>query len=180
MFPLRIRSGIEPALERLSDASDRRHVPADVRPVEVGDERGEVEPGCDEEDGRQHDHEITSPTASLRSGPALPYDLEMSVRILFCLLAMTLLALGCSGGSGGTDEAVSATVSDTQLLSEAESASNEVVRNASDCEAVSATFGGAMSKLDEVEGKLQTEVGRTTLATLRKQVTSIGEACGLR
>ena len=95
-------------------------------------------------------------------------------------LALTILAslfgLGCSG----TDKAVSDTVSDTQALAEAESAANDVIRNASDCEAVTASFSSVMAKLDEVEGRLQTAVGRTTLGSLKKQVGNIGEACGAR
>jgi hypothetical protein len=35
-----------------------------------------------------------------------------------------------------------------------------------------------MAKLEEAEGKVQTAVGRTTLENLRKQVRTIGEACG--
>lgn len=95
-------------------------------------------------------------------------------------LALTILAslfgLGCSG----TDQAVSDTVSDTQAIAEAESAANDVIRNASDCEAVTASFSSVMAKLDEVEGRLQTAVGRTTLGSLKKQVGTIGEACGAR
>jgi hypothetical protein len=90
-----------------------------------------------------------------------------------------LALLGCSG-SKGTDEMVSDTVSDTQALSEAESAANEIIRNAADCAAVTASFSNVVAKLDEVEGRIQTAVGRTTLDTLRKQVRTIGEACGAR
>ncbi len=91
----------------------------------------------------------------------------------------TFLVLGCSG-CRGADQAVSDTVSDTQALAEAESAANDVIRNASDCEAVTASFSSVMAKLDEVEGRVQTAVGRTTLGALKKQVGTIGEACGAR
>jgi len=96
-------------------------------------------------------------------------------------LALAVLAsltlLGCSG-SGGTDQAVAGTVSDTQVLAEAEAAANDVIRNASDCESVTASFSSVMAKLDEVEGKLQTAVGHTIVETLKKQVGTIGDACG--
>lgn len=96
------------------------------------------------------------------------------------LAVLAALSLpGCSG-SGETERAVSGTVSDTHLLAEAERAANDVIRNAADCEAVAASFSSAMAKLDEVEGQVQTAVGRTTLETLRKQVGTIGEACGAR
>ena len=98
-------------------------------------------------------------------------------------IALAVLAafavLGCSG-PGGTDQAISDTFSDTQALAEAESAANDVIRNASDCEAVTASFSDVTAKLDEVEGRVQTAVGRTTLETLKKQVRTIGEACGAR
>jgi hypothetical protein len=102
----------------------------------------------------------------------------MTKTISLAVLA-SLSLLGCFG-SGGTDQAVSDTISDTQALAEAESAANDVIRNASDCEAVTASFSSVMAKLDEVEGRLQTAVGRTTLGTLKKQVGTIGEACGAR
>jgi hypothetical protein len=35
-----------------------------------------------------------------------------------------------------------------------------------------------MAKLDQVEGSLQTAAGRTTLESLKKQVRTIGDACG--
>jgi hypothetical protein len=99
------------------------------------------------------------------------------MRWTFALFA--LFALGCTG-SGGTDQAVSDTVSDTNALAEAEAAANEVIRNAADCPAVAASYSSAVAKLDEVEGRLQTAVGRTTLGSLRKQVQTIGDACGAR
>jgi hypothetical protein len=93
------------------------------------------------------------------------------------LAVFTSLSLFACAAS---DQAVSGTVSDTQALAEAEAAANEVIRNASDCEAVTATFSAAMAPLAEVEGRLQTAAGRTTLDTLKRQVSRIGEACGAR
>jgi hypothetical protein len=87
------------------------------------------------------------------------------------------LFVSCTGPKG-TDEKVSDTVSDRQVLAEAESAANEVVRSAGDCDAVNAAFSSAMAKLDEAEGRVQTAVGRTALESLKKQVRTIGEACG--
>ncbi len=102
----------------------------------------------------------------------------MTKTIALAVLA-ALSILGCSG-SKGSDEAISDTFSDTQALAEAESAANEIIRNAADCDAVIASFSDAAAKLDEVEGRLQTAVGRTTFAALKKQVGTIGEACGAR
>ena len=102
----------------------------------------------------------------------------MTKTIPVAILA-SLSLLGCSG-SGGTDEAISDTFSDTKALAEAESAANEIIRNAADCDAVTASFSDVTAKLDEVEERVQTAVGRTTLETLKKQVRTIGEACGAR
>ena len=100
----------------------------------------------------------------------------MRKTIVFALFA---LLPGCTP-SQEPEPAAGGIVSDTQVLSEAEAAANEVIRNAADCEAVADSYATVMSKLDEVEGRVQTAVGRTTLGTLRKQVSTIGEACGVQ
>ncbi len=96
------------------------------------------------------------------------------------LSVLASLAFLQGAGCKAADQAVSETVSDTQVLAEAESAANEIIRNAADCDAVTASFRDVMAKLDEVEGRVQTAVGRTTISTLKKQVRTIGEACGAR
>lgn len=96
------------------------------------------------------------------------------------LAVLASLALLACTGPKSTDEKVSDTVSDRQAVAEAESAANEVIRNASDCAAVNASFANVMAKLDEVEGRIQTAVGRTTLDTLKRQVRNVGDACGAR
>jgi outer membrane murein-binding lipoprotein Lpp len=101
----------------------------------------------------------------------------MTTQTIAAAVLASLAFMGCTGPKSA-DEAVSDVVSDRQLLAEAESAANEVVRSAGDCDAVNAAFSSAMAKLDETEGKVQTAVGRTTLESLRKQVRTIGEACG--
>ncbi len=100
---------------------------------------------------------------------------------LGALVALLMILSGCSEPkSGGVDQSVAGTVSDTQALKEAEAAANDIIRNAADCEAVSASFATVTAKLAEVEGRLQTPVGRTTIETLKKQVGTIGDACGVR
>jgi hypothetical protein len=93
------------------------------------------------------------------------------------------LAVGCGGGGGGGGDIGSATaktISDTEVMKEAEAAANEVIRSVGDCDAVKAAYADAIAKLDEVESRVQTQAGRTSLQTLRKQVTTAGEACGVR
>ncbi len=95
-------------------------------------------------------------------------------------IALTVFTSISLSACAASDQAVSETVSDTQALAEAEAAANDVIRNAADCEAVTASFSAAMATLADVEGRLQTAAGRTTLDTLKRQVSRVGEACGAR
>lgn len=99
---------------------------------------------------------------------------------LVCLVAVSVVALLSCGGGSDVDSATAKTISDTAVMREAEAAANEVIRSTGDCEAVGTAYAGAIAKLDEVESRVQTQAGRTTLQTLRKQVTTAGEACGIR
>lgn len=69
------------------------------------------------------------------------------------------------------------TAADTQTLSEAVGAANEVVRNAADCEAAKAAMALARQKFDEVEPRLRTPAAQTSLAALRRQVERVAELC---
>jgi polyhydroxyalkanoate synthesis regulator phasin len=73
---------------------------------------------------------------------------------------------------------VSDVVNDTDLMREAKTAANQIIRNQADCEMVKAHIEEVRQKLDEVERKLQTAAGRTAIEPLRKQVNNIAEACG--
>lgn len=106
----------------------------------------------------------------------------MKTRFAFLLAPVTLVLTAGCGGGGGNDAGSATTkiVSDTAVMKEAEAAANEVIRSTGDCDAVRAAYADAIAKLDEVESRVQTQAGRTTLQTLRKQVTTAGEACGIR
>lgn len=67
---------------------------------------------------------------------------------------------------------------DTQTLREVNDVVNEVVRNASDCDAARAAIGTANAKLDEAGGRVRTVTGRQTLEALRVQVKRVSELCG--
>lgn len=99
---------------------------------------------------------------------------------------LTVLSLfigaGCGGGSNENDtlgNQINDTAADTQIMKEAQSAANRVIRNMADCEAVKADIEEVWSKLDEVEAKIQTTAGRSTLQTLRKQVKNVTDTCGI-
>lgn len=103
----------------------------------------------------------------------------MKTRSWIFLLAFFGLS-SCGGDSKSADQMVSDTVGDTRILKDAEAAANQIIRNAGDCDAISAAYSDVIAKLDEVEGQVQTSTGRTTITTLRKQVTTAAEACGVR
>jgi hypothetical protein len=101
-------------------------------------------------------------------------------------VTLTVLSLaigtGCGGGSNESEtlgNQISDTAGDTQLMKEAQSAANRITRNMADCEAVKADIDEVWSKLDEVEAKLRTAAGRSTIQTLRKQVKNVTDTCGI-
>lgn len=96
-----------------------------------------------------------------------------------------LVVCGCGKAKGGaepekkSDLGTSAAnvASDTALLREAQGAANEVLRNATDCDAARAALPEANRQLDEAAPKVRTPVGRQTLDALRTQVNTIARNC---
>lgn len=98
---------------------------------------------------------------------------------------MLVLTSACSGGvaptpkpppSGlGADTANIA--SDSAVVKEAQEAAGGIVRNADDCEAVKAHAGDVQASLDRSRQRARTEVGRTAIDNLKKQVREIASAC---
>jgi hypothetical protein len=95
------------------------------------------------------------------------------------LIAASALSSGCGGGGKGAQGVVTA-VEDTNVVKDLQAAANELVRNASDCERVRSLYPDVSAKLDAADSKIQSEAGRTALDTMRKQVGTVAEACGLR
>ena len=99
------------------------------------------------------------------------------------IVVLALLAGACGASDSGDSSAaipVDKIVSDTELLREMQSAANDIVRNAADCKYVTSAVPDFYRMLGEAEGKAQTEVGKQTLETVRRQVDPIAEACGAR
>jgi hypothetical protein len=101
-------------------------------------------------------------------------------RWISVLLAASALFASCGGAGNREAQGVVTAVEDTAVVRDAQAAANELVRNASDCERVKSLFTDVTAKLDAAASQVQSEAGRTTIDTLRRQVGPIAEACGLR
>ena len=66
---------------------------------------------------------------------------------------------------------------DTAVVREAQAAVNEVVRNAPDCPAARAAIAEAKARLEEATGKIRTTAGRTSLDTMRQQMSRVEQLC---
>ena len=99
--------------------------------------------------------------------------------------ALLLLASACSGGAAptptpppsglGADTANIA--SDTAVVKEAQEAASGILRSADDCEAVKAHAGDVQAALDQSRQRARTELGRSTIDNLKKQVRDVAAAC---
>jgi hypothetical protein len=92
-------------------------------------------------------------------------------------LALAVLAAGCEKKESRLEKDAANLVSDTRVLEEASAAANDVVRNASDCDAVKAALPETRRKLEEAGKRVRTLAGRASLESLNKQVTHIVDAC---
>lgn len=72
---------------------------------------------------------------------------------------------------------VGETAADTKALQAASAAVNEVARNAADCNAARPSIATAYHTLDDVAPTLKTATGVQMLATLRKRVDEVAQAC---
>jgi hypothetical protein len=86
-------------------------------------------------------------------------------------------AVGCEKKESQFGKDTTNLVSDTQVLEEAAAAANDVVRNASDCDAVKAALPETKRKLEEAGKKVRTSTGKVSLDGLNKQVANVASAC---
>jgi hypothetical protein len=101
-----------------------------------------------------------------------------AVRGLLAALPVVLSLYGCGGGEPNKrQQAVANITSDTQVLEEASSAANAVIRNNMDCDTVNAALPEANHKLDEAAGRIRTPAGKATLEALKAQVRAVAQNC---
>jgi hypothetical protein len=93
------------------------------------------------------------------------------------LAAALAAAVGCHTMESHLGTDAGNLVADTMVLEEAAAAANDVVRNASDCDAVKAALPETRRRLDEAGKKVRTMTGRASLDSLKKQVTTVADAC---
>jgi hypothetical protein len=93
------------------------------------------------------------------------------------MVALPWLAAGCEKQESKVGKDAGNLVADTQVLEEAAAAANDVVRNASDCDAVKAALPETKRKLEDADKRVRTMTGRASLDSLKKQVTTVADAC---
>ena len=98
------------------------------------------------------------------------------MRTLVVIAAVLALA-ACKKEEPDPNSATAKIIDDNQLLAAANAAAGDVVRAAGDCDAVKAGLPAARQKLDEIQAKVRTETGRTTLAAIRKRVEDSAQLC---
>ena len=94
------------------------------------------------------------------------------------LMLAAAAAFGCEGMGGDAAEDTAADAgNDRQLLKAAQAAANEVLQNATDCSALKAALPAAERAIADAEDNIQTKVGQTTLAALKRQIDTASQAC---
>ena len=96
---------------------------------------------------------------------------------IVAVVAVAVALVGCKPEQPDPGSATEKIVSDNQVMAEANAAAGDVVRAAGDCDAVKAALPTARQRLADVEGKVKTETGRTTLAAIKKRVDDIAQMC---
>jgi hypothetical protein len=96
------------------------------------------------------------------------------------LLAPGLMAGGCKKGKDepkDIGEQMRDVAADTQVMSDAQAAVNEVLRAGSDCDMAKPAVALAIAKLDEAARHIRTAAANATLDSLRQQVKTAKDAC---
>ena len=102
---------------------------------------------------------------------------SFKMRTAVLAAALPWLAVGCEKQESQVGKDAGNLVADTKVLEEAAAAANDVVRNASDCDAVKAALPDTKRRLEEADKRVRTMTGRASLDSLKKQVTTVADAC---
>jgi hypothetical protein len=103
---------------------------------------------------------------------------RVRVRVLTVLAAaLPWLLAGCEKKESDLGKDAGNLAADTQVLKDASAAANEVVGKAGDCDAVKAALPETNRKLDDATKRVRTMTGRASLDSLKRQVTTIADAC---
>ena len=96
------------------------------------------------------------------------------------LLAPVLMAGGCKKGKDepkDLGEQMRDVAADSQVMSDAQAAVNEVLRAGSDCDMAKPAVALAVAKLNEAARHVRTAAANATLDSLRQQVKNAQNAC---
>jgi hypothetical protein len=98
------------------------------------------------------------------------------------VLVVLLGLVSCRGGNSegetkNVGQQVADITTDTAVMKEAQAASNQLIQNAGDCEAVKAALPDVSRKLNEAAGNVRTATGKATLDALRNRVAGIAQLC---
>ncbi len=91
------------------------------------------------------------------------------------LIAGSLALAGCEDPN---KKGIERSNQDREVLSEANGAVNEVIRNAADCSVATPLIAEARQKIQEARGRLRIVASQQTLEVLKLQLDRVASACG--
>jgi hypothetical protein len=106
--------------------------------------------------------------------------MTLAARAAVLLLVPVLMTGGCKKGKDepkDIGEQMRDVEADTQVMRDAQSAVNEVLRAGSDCDMAKPAVALAIAKLDEAGRRVRTAAANATLDSLRKQVKTAQDSC---
>jgi len=93
------------------------------------------------------------------------------------ILVMGLLALALGGCEYRHKKAIEKIANDEEILRKVGAAVNEVLRNASDCEAAKPLTTEAYQRIEDASREVTAPASRPTLDALKSQVDRVAQAC---
>ena len=93
------------------------------------------------------------------------------------VLVVGLLALALGGCEDRNRKAIEKIGNDEEILRKVGAAVNEVLRNASDCEAAKPLFTEAYQRIEDARREVAVPASGPTLDALKSQVDRVAQAC---